>query len=233
MRRIFRTLALVTLCTAGAACTEDKPTEPPKPKTPKLEQPALTTAAPARPRSILDTPVPTPPVGLAPASSEGAKSGATSETKPADAQKLGTLAQDSKLDSQDPKDQLKDLDCEASAEEPKVDRFVLATGVEEREPVGETDTFSTDTQKIWAFVQFDNELGAPSSVRVHWESVDGPASPYGFVLDVPAAKRYRTWSWTAIRRTPGQYRAVLRTLDGKELASRNFEIKAADTLAQQ
>jgi hypothetical protein len=233
MRRIFKTLALVTLCMAGGACTEDKPTEPPKPKTPKLEQPALTAAAPARPRSILDTPAPTQPVGFAAASGEGAKSGATSEAKPADAQKLGALTQDPKLDSQDPKEQLKDLDCEAGAGEPTIDRFVLATGVEEREPVGETDTFTTDTDKIWAFVQFDNELGAPASVRVHWEQVDGPASLYGFVLEVPTAKRYRTWSWTAIRRTPGQYRAVLRTLDGKELASRSFEIKASDTLAQQ
>jgi len=232
MTRMFRTLALVTLCMAGGACNEDKPTEPPKPKTPKLEQPALTAAAPARPRSVLDTPVPMQPASVGTPSDEAAKSGTTSETKP-DAAKLGALVQDTKPESKDPKDALQELDCEQAAEEAKVDRFVLATGVEEREPVGETDTFSTDRDKIWAFVQFDNEYGAPFSVRVHWEKVDGPASPYGYVLDVPPAKRFRTWSWTAIRRTPGQYRAVLRTLDGKELASRDFEITAGDTLAQQ
>jgi hypothetical protein len=230
MRRMFRTLALVTLCTAGAACVDDKPKDSPKPKTPKLEQPAFTATAPARPRSILDTPAPMPPSSAVLGSD--AKSGTVSDTKPTDAPKLGTLLEDKKLEPKDPKETLKDLDCELTGE-PKVDRFVLASGVEEREPVGETDTFFTDSDKIWAFVQFDNELGAPFSVRVHWENVDGPASPYGFVLDVPTAKRYRTWSWTAIKRSPGQYRAVLRTLDGKELASRNFEIKAADTLAQQ
>jgi len=232
MRRMFRTLALVTLCTAVAACLDDKPKDPPKPKTPKLEQSAFTATTPARPRSILDTPVPMQPVSAA--LGDTAKSETKPmETKPTDAPKLGTLLEDKKLESKDPKETLKDLDCEAGAGEPKVDRFVLAGGVEEREPVGETDTFFTDTDKIWAFVQFDNELGAPFSARVHWEKVDGPASPYGFVLDVPTAKRYRTWSWTAIKREPGQYRAVLRTLDGKELASRTFEIKAADSLAQQ
>lgn len=233
MRRMFRTLALVTLCTAGSACTDDKPSAAPKPKTPKLEQPAFTATAPDRPRSILDTPVPVKPAGVAAPSDDPAKSSAMSEAKPAQASKLGALADDKKLESPHLEDQLEDLDCERSAAAPKVDRFVLATGVEDREPVGEADTFFTDTDKIWAFVQFDNELGEPFAVRVHWEKVDGPATPYGFVLDVPTAKRYRTWSWTAIRRSPGQYRAVLRTLDGEELASRTFEIKASDTLAQQ
>jgi Protein of unknown function (DUF2914) len=232
MRRMFRTLTLVTLCAAGAACLDDKPKDPPKPKTPKLEQPAFTATVPARPRSILDTPVTMQP-GSTAVGGDASKSGAPSETKPSDAAKLGALLEDKKLEPKDPKETLKELDCEPGTGEPKVDRFVLASGVEEREPVGETDTFFTDTDKIWAFVQFDNELGAPASVRVHWEKVDGPASPYGFVLDVPTAKRYRTWSWTAIKRDPGQYRAVLRTLDGKELGSREFEIKAADSLAQQ
>jgi hypothetical protein len=232
MRRMFRTLALVTLCTAGTACMDEKPTEPPKPKTPKLEQPAFTATAPAKPHSVLDTPIAVKPASAV-APSDGTKSTMTTDTKPAENPKLGALTQDTKLDEKDPKDALNDLDCERAAEEPKIDRFVLAGGVEAREPVAETDTFTTDTDKIWAFVQFDNEYGAPFSVRVHWEKVDGPASPYGFVLDVPTAKRFRTWSWTAIRRDPGQYRAVLRTLDGKELASRTFEIKAADTLAQQ
>jgi hypothetical protein len=47
-------------------------------------------------------------------------------------------------------------------------------------------------------------------------------------LKVEKAARYRTWSWTAIPREPGQYKAVLRTLEGKELASREFTLEAPE-----
>lgn len=223
MKPTSRTLALLTVCAALGACAEDKPTPTPKPKTPKVELPALTAAAPARLHSILDTPV--VPSSVAPSKADASTSSTALASKAASLEP-GAL-------TTNPADELKDLDCERSAAAPHVDRFVLAGDVKEREPVGETDTFSTESEKIWAFVQFDNELGEPFSVRVHWEKLDGPATPYGFVLDVPTAKRFRTWSWTAIRREPGQYKAVLRTLDGEELASRSFEIKAPDTLAQQ
>lgn len=127
-----------------------------------------------------------------------------------------------------------DYERPLSPEEVQIDRFVLATDVSAREPVGETDVFTTDTKKIFAFVQLANAEGAPYSFRVHWEPVEGPASPYGVALKVETAPRYRTWSWTAIRREPGHYRAVLRTLDGEEIASREFVIEPGmDELAAE
>jgi hypothetical protein len=106
----------------------------------------------------------------------------------------------------------------------KIERFVLARGVDQREPVEESDVFAGD-EKIFAFVQLKNPDAAPFSFRVHWEPVEGPASPYGVALKVETAARFRTWSWTAIPREAGQYKAVLRTLDGAELASRAFTIE--------
>jgi hypothetical protein len=224
MKSMLRTLALVSACCLWNACVDEKPSASPKPKTPKVEQqPALTAAAPSQPRSILDTPSPAPLAAVAPPSEALGASKEPSKTKENDMTTAGATAKD-------PHDALKDVDGELSADAMHIARFVLASGVAEREPVGQTDTFSTETEKIWAFVEFANEQGAPFAVRVHWENVDGPVSPYGFVLDIPTAKRFRTWSWTAIRRSPGQYRAVLRTLDGQELASRSFEIKAPDAL---
>ena len=105
-----------------------------------------------------------------------------------------------------------------------IDRFVLAHDVKGREPVDESDRFDVDT-KIFAFVQFANPDAVPFAFRVHWEPVDGPVSPYGVELKVETAARYRTWSWTAIPREPGQYKAVLRTLDGKTLAEKPFTIE--------
>ena len=236
MKSTLRTLTLLSVCSLFHACGDEQPLPAQKPKAPvearprarerrKVELPMLTAAAPSTPRSILDTPTPAPMAGLASTRDAGSMRGKAQE-KALDKSPPGGIAKDVK----DPKDELLGLDCEPSAGSVNLARFVLATGVADREPTGETDMFSTESEKIWAFAEFENEHGAPFSVKVHWEKLDGPATPYGVVLDVPTAKRFRTWSWTAIRRTPGQYRAVLRTLDGEELASRTFEIKASGAL---
>jgi len=119
------------------------------------------------------------------------------------------------------------FDRALSASEVKVERFVLARDVKGREPVNVSDTFDTDTGKIFAFVQLANNQ-TPFAFRVHWEPVAGPRSPYGVTLSVPTAERFRTWSWTAIERKPGRYKAVLRTLEGEEIASRELTIMASD-----
>ncbi|MET0342428.1 MAG: hypothetical protein ABW252_15595 [Polyangiales bacterium] len=111
--------------------------------------------------------------------------------------------------------------------EVKVERFVLATSVENREPKGESEVFYTDTDKIFAFVHLANDK-EPYSVKVHWEQADGPPSPYGVALTVPTASRHRTWAFTRIKRAPGRYHAVLRTLAGEEIARREFLVEASD-----
>jgi hypothetical protein len=110
-----------------------------------------------------------------------------------------------------------------SADEVKVKRFVLSHDVKGREPVDETDFFSTDTPKIFAFVELENG-GAPYGVRVHFEAADGPALPYGIDLEVGSAPHFRTWAYTRIRREPGVYRAVLRTESGEDVATRTFTV---------
>lgn len=111
--------------------------------------------------------------------------------------------------------------------EVKLERFVLTTNVVGREPVDQAEVFYTDTDKIFAFVHLAND-DDPYSVKVHWEPADGPPSPYGVALTVPTAPRHRTWAFTRIKRAPGRYHAVLRTLEGQEIARREFFIEAAD-----
>lgn len=125
-----------------------------------------------------------------------------------------------------------DFDRALDPSEVQVNRFVLASDVRGREPVGETDTFTTETAKIYAFVQLANDK-EPYAFRVHWEKAEEPASAYGVKLSVPTAPRWRTWSWTAIRREPGEYRAVLRTLSGEEITSRPFLIEPAGEDAEE
>ncbi len=218
MTATIRTLALLGLCSLSSACSEATPAKKMAEPAQKVEpaprpiaQPALaahtqdlSATAQDRPASIADMPL------------------AAHQPEPeAQANKATEIKPDENAPNE--KEAI-DLDREPDPAEVQIDRFVLATGVAAREPVGETDTFAADTKEIYAFVQFANPNNAPYALRVHWEKIDGPATPYGFKFEVPAAPRWRTWSWTRIRREPGQYRAVLRTLKGVEVASRAFEI---------
>jgi Protein of unknown function (DUF2914) len=228
MTKTLRSLALLTSCLAWSACSEDS--------APKSVVPAASVApmkSAAQPE-LDKTPVEAP--GAAPAQNSAALT-ATAPARPvslADGPAPQKLPEVQVVDSfeiaHDEPELEKDkpsFDRPLQAAEVKVERFVLATGVEQREPTGETDVFDTGTGKIFAFVQLANE-SAPYAFEVHWEKIDGPKSRYGVKLEVPTASRFRTWAWTRIRRSPGEYRAVLRTPEGEEIASREFTIEAAD-----
>jgi hypothetical protein len=179
----------------------------------KAQLEALTGLSPARPTSLADTPQGnTKPEGL-PVPEESASKG-TPSTQP------------SPLEHED-------FDRPLDPKTVKIDRFVLAEQVQGREPVNESDVFSTDTKEIFAFVQLANDKDPPYAFTVHWEPVDGPASPYGVKLTVPSASRWRTWAWTRIKREPGRYKAVLRTVDGEEIASKEFVIEPAVELDER
>jgi hypothetical protein len=187
---------------ASPASTTQKERSSPKPA-----EPQLSALAPSTPRSILDD----------------KPSGDVSRSDGFAVEPQGRGKDKSAKD--DAEQTAPELDAPVSLEHVKVDRFVLATDVEQREPVGESERFTTETPKIFAFMQFANG-DAPFAVKVYWEKVGDPASPYGVELQVPTAMRHRTWSWTKIRREPGSYRAVVRTLDGRELVSKEFVIEA-------
>lgn len=220
MTLTMRSLLLWSACALTVACG-DTQLESPKPKpptavsAPALEpklgltqtEPMLAATAPAAPSTILDKPVAPKPEETKPSSAAPIElnDAATHATEPELADAV-------------------DYDRPLDPAEVVLQRFVLARGVDGREPVDESDSFRGD-EKIFAFMQFANPDTAPFAFRVHWEPVSGPATTYGVKLKVESAARYRTWSWTAIPRQPGQYKAVLRTLDGKELASKPFTIE--------
>jgi hypothetical protein len=206
------TLRCISLlgCLLSVACSErTAPASEPStlaraaPEAPKKEPPQLTATLPSAPDSIADAPpkpLSTPPAQPTP---EPALSDA-----PDPAHDEPALAHERAVEPADV----------------RIDRFVLAAGVAQREPLGETDVFTTDTKQIYAFVQLANEQ-EPYAVKVHFEPAEGPASPYGIALAVPTAPRHRTWAFTRIKRAPGRYRAVLRTLDGQEIARREFLVE--------
>jgi hypothetical protein len=212
----IRSLVVSGVCLVGIACSDAAPApaaankvapkgvpamQSRKPSFAQEDMPALTATAEASPRTVMDGPE------KKKEELDGAKD-------------AGSKAELSALSGhEEPIDYSRPL----AAAEVTLKRFVLATGVEDREPLEETDTF-TGEQKIFAFMELSNPDAEPYAFRVHFEPLEGPLSPYGVVLNVNTSPRFRTWSWTAIPREPGQYRAVLRTLEGEEIASRSFTI---------
>lgn len=106
-----------------------------------------------------------------------------------------------------------------------VSRFVLARNIEQREPVGEDESFE-DGEPIVAFLQFRNE-GMPDEVRIRWEkrSDRGNKRRRSATIRVGTSEHYRTWSRTASL-TPGKYDCIVETLDGERISELSFEVKA-------
>lgn len=99
-----------------------------------------------------------------------------------------------------------------------VTEIQLATALEGGAAVSPTTSFSRADGRIFAVVRLENPSSEATSVRVALERVDGP-SRSGVSLEVPARRRYRTVARFSAAQQPGRYRCVVRTEDGRELAS--------------
>jgi hypothetical protein len=107
----------------------------------------------------------------------------------------------------------------------KVDRLVIARGVEAREPVGTDTTFAKDEKRVFAFVELANKEHAPGEVTVQF--VDPAGHPHAPVdLSVGDSPRFRTWAFTRQAHTPGTWKALVRDEKGHVLAQTVFEVKA-------
>lgn len=107
----------------------------------------------------------------------------------------------------------------------RVVRFTLASGVEEREPVGEARRFSKQsTARVYAFLEVSNEGDKPLELGVAFEPEASDEVSTTLTLDIPA--RQRRWRTHAFMNAtwPGKYRAVLVGHDDEELAVIPFEL---------
>jgi hypothetical protein len=101
-------------------------------------------------------------------------------------------------------------------------RFVLAARIEAREPVGQKTTFAPG-ERVYAFLELDNEKGEPFSLLVRFERDAGPRTT-GLRLEVPRMKRYRTNAFSGNTSKPGTYHCIVTTEDGTTLAKQTFKV---------
>ena len=109
-----------------------------------------------------------------------------------------------------------------------VKRFVVATGVRDREPLASGDALSADGSAIYAFAELANPAGSSEDVRITFERKGGKERVGEVTLPVPAnTSRHRTWAFTRFIRAAGVWEAVLWSESGTELSRTSFEVKAS------
>jgi hypothetical protein len=106
----------------------------------------------------------------------------------------------------------------------RVDRLVIARGVESREPLGADTVFAADEKRLFAFVEVDNPEHAPGDLRVQFVAPGGATEP-PIALSVGDSPRWRTWAFTRHARAPGTWKAVVRDERGHVLASTEFDVR--------
>lgn len=113
----------------------------------------------------------------------------------------------------------------------EVKRFIVAPGVESREPLptGETLTLG---QPVYAFAELSSGTGGNAQVEIVFEHESG--RKVGHVkLDVPADKaRWRTWGQSRGVTKVGHWTAVLFDTEHTELARVAFDVVAAAPSAE-
>jgi hypothetical protein len=106
----------------------------------------------------------------------------------------------------------------------RVDRLVIARGVESREPLGADTVFSSGEKRLFAFVEVDNPEHVPGDLRVQFVAPGGEAEA-PIDLAVGESPRWRTWAFTRHARAPGTWKAVVRDERGRVLASTEFDVR--------
>ena len=108
-------------------------------------------------------------------------------------------------------------------------RIEVATGMEAREPTGVADHFSASEAQLYVFLDLSNRQGDAEDVIVTFEPEhpSRTASVTGLVtLHVPAnAARHRTWAWSRNVHAVGNWSAVVRDTQGRELARTGFAVE--------
>ncbi len=105
-------------------------------------------------------------------------------------------------------------------------RLVVGTGVERttREPVGVAPSFTKgDFEKLVAFVELSNP-GEQAEVVVSFEPPSKGPHRGNVTLEVGASPRWRTWASSKGITERGEWAAVVKTTDGRELGRETFQV---------
>jgi hypothetical protein len=106
----------------------------------------------------------------------------------------------------------------------RLHRFVTTSAVEAREPSAAASSFESGTERVYAFIEAENESAEARTLRVHFIGPRGTVSG-GVELEIPGSSpRWRTWAYTRFATEPGLWRAEIRDENGLLVGALPFEI---------
>lgn len=108
----------------------------------------------------------------------------------------------------------------------RVKRLVVATDVDRssRRPEGEATSFQKGRfEKLYAFVELENPAGE-SDIVVSFDPPSDKSEKGKVELAVGQSPSWRTWAFSRSFDETGEWTAIVRTKDGKELARTAFEV---------
>ena len=109
-----------------------------------------------------------------------------------------------------------------SASAMSVERLVIGTAVEEREPVGVSDTFGVDVGRVYCFLEARN-IEAATPVTFVWYFGENVMA--NVELTVGQGGRWRTYSSKNLAGFKGNWRVELQDADKNVLASVDFKVE--------
>lgn len=106
-----------------------------------------------------------------------------------------------------------------------VSRLIVATGVDEREPVDPASAFSlATTSHLYAFVELANPARTATDVELVWIDLASGQERRSYTLEVEAHARWRTWARSAVPKEPGTWAVLVRDTNGMELARTQYQV---------
>lgn len=104
-------------------------------------------------------------------------------------------------------------------------RLLTTSEISGREPVGATSSFSSQDDRIYAFVEVSNETEWPKKLLVHFIGPNANVTG-GIELEIPASvPRWRTWAYTKFFDQPGLWRVEIRDEEGHLVGALPFEVE--------
>ena len=109
-------------------------------------------------------------------------------------------------------------------------RIAMAQGVENRQPVGVSDTFVAGANdRLFVYLEAINTSGAPADLTVSFSREGGNGEVGGVRVNLPTTtetRAWRTWAFTRQTSRAGTWTAHVRNADGVEVGSTTFTIQS-------
>jgi hypothetical protein len=101
-------------------------------------------------------------------------------------------------------------------------RFIVGTGVENREPVGVAETFPASTEKVYCFLEATN-ISEDTEVSFVW--FYGEKEMFKINLPLKMGSRWRTYASKNLAGMEGDWKVELRDSDGNPLKEIKFKVE--------